>query len=573
MKHFTGIFTPIVTPFRDRRHGRRGARCGATSRAGCGRRSPVWSCSARTAKRRSSTTTKPIAWWRSSASEVPARPSAASSAPAASPRARRSPPRARAARAGADAVLVRTPSFFKAQMTSDVFVAPLHGGGRRLAGAGAALQRDDVHRREPAGGRGGSARRPSQHRRHEGIGQRHRRRSPTASPARPTTSRCWPVRPPRSSTRSAPAATAASWRWRRCCPTTCVRLQTLVREQPARRGARAAAPAHAARALDRRHATAWPASRPRSTCSAMPADRRGRRCGPRRRDRRDHSRPARGARRAAPGHCGEAARATRLSTYTDPLDEVSLPMPLPSTERILLGPGPSLIAPRVMRAMAAPVLSHLDPDFVPLLDDVRASLRRAVPRRRAGADARHVGHRHVGDGSGGRQHRVRRHARASSSSPATSAIAWRRSSSATAPRVRRIDVEWGRAVDPQRLRDELKQRGRRRRRHRPRRNVHRRAATRSKELAAIAREHGALTIVDTVTSLGGHEVELAGWGVDVAYSCSAEVHRRAVGHVADCRVGSGARAAGEVPQLLSGSEAARGLLGQAASTTTRCPRR
>ena len=41
-----------------------------------------------------------------------------------------------------------------------------------------------------------------------------------------------------------------------------------------------------------------------------------------------------------------------------------------------------------------------------------------------------------------------------------------------------------------------------------------------KELAAIAREHGALTIVDMVTSLGGQEVDLAGWGVDVAYSCS-----------------------------------------------------
>ena len=51
-------------------------------------------------------------------------------------------------------------------------------------------------------------------------------------------------------------------------------------------------------------------------------------------------------------------------------------MPLPSTERILLGPGPSLIAARVMRALAAPVLSHLDPEFVPMLDDVRASLQR-----------------------------------------------------------------------------------------------------------------------------------------------------------------------------------------------------
>jgi alanine-glyoxylate transaminase/serine-glyoxylate transaminase/serine-pyruvate transaminase len=49
---------------------------------------------------------------------------------------------------------------------------------------------------------------------------------------------------------------------------------------------------------------------------------------------------------------------------------------LPSVERVLLGPGPSLIAPRVMRAMAAPVLSHLDPDLVTLLDDVRGRLTR-----------------------------------------------------------------------------------------------------------------------------------------------------------------------------------------------------
>jgi alanine-glyoxylate transaminase/serine-glyoxylate transaminase/serine-pyruvate transaminase len=51
-------------------------------------------------------------------------------------------------------------------------------------------------------------------------------------------------------------------------------------------------------------------------------------------------------------------------------------MPLPATERVLLGPGPSLIPPRVIRALAAPVLSHLDPDFVPMLDEVRASLQR-----------------------------------------------------------------------------------------------------------------------------------------------------------------------------------------------------
>src|SRR5579862_9827841 len=49
---------------------------------------------------------------------------------------------------------------------------------------------------------------------------------------------------------------------------------------------------------------------------------------------------------------------------------------LPDTDRILLGPGPSLTAPRVMRAMAAPTLSHLDPLMIALLDDIRARLGR-----------------------------------------------------------------------------------------------------------------------------------------------------------------------------------------------------
>ena len=49
---------------------------------------------------------------------------------------------------------------------------------------------------------------------------------------------------------------------------------------------------------------------------------------------------------------------------------------LPETDRILLGPGPSLTAPRVMRAMASPTVSHLDPLMLRLLDDVRERLGR-----------------------------------------------------------------------------------------------------------------------------------------------------------------------------------------------------
>src|SRR3979411_155896 len=49
---------------------------------------------------------------------------------------------------------------------------------------------------------------------------------------------------------------------------------------------------------------------------------------------------------------------------------------LPDTDRILLGPGPSLTAPRVMRALATPTVSHLDPLMLRLLDDVREKLGR-----------------------------------------------------------------------------------------------------------------------------------------------------------------------------------------------------
>jgi alanine-glyoxylate transaminase/serine-glyoxylate transaminase/serine-pyruvate transaminase len=39
-------------------------------------------------------------------------------------------------------------------------------------------------------------------------------------------------------------------------------------------------------------------------------------------------------------------------------------------------------------------------------------------------------------------------------------------------------------------------------------------------IAAVAREHGALMLVDAVTSLGAHPVDLARWGIDVCYSCA-----------------------------------------------------
>jgi alanine-glyoxylate transaminase/serine-glyoxylate transaminase/serine-pyruvate transaminase len=86
-------------------------------------------------------------------------------------------------------------------------------------------------------------------------------------------------------------------------------------------------------------------------------------------------------------------------------------------------------------------------------------------------------------------------------------------------RVRRVEVEWGRAADPQQLRDELR---------RERADivcfVHAETSTGvrnpAQELARLAREHEALSVADMVTSLGGHPVEMEKWAVDLAYSCT-----------------------------------------------------
>ena len=43
--------------------------------------------------------------------------------------------------------------------------------------------------------------------------------------------------------------------------------------------------------------------------------------------------------------------------------------------RILMGPGPSMISPRVRQAMAAPALGYMDPEFLDLLDEIQELLR------------------------------------------------------------------------------------------------------------------------------------------------------------------------------------------------------
>lgn len=189
--------------------------------------------------------------------------------------------------------------------------------------------------------------------------------------------------------------------------------------------------------------------------------------------------------------------------------------PVPLTDRLLLGPGPSNPYPEVAGALARPLLGHLDPDFLDLLDDTAARLRRVfrtaneltVPisgTGSAGMEACFVNLLEPGETAivgvngvfGERMCEVARRCGAT---------------------VVRVDEPWGRAIDPQRLLDEQ-------RRHPDARLVavvHAETSTGvENEIAPLRalRETGTLLLVDTVTSLGGIPVEVDGWGIDACYS-------------------------------------------------------
>ena len=191
---------------------------------------------------------------------------------------------------------------------------------------------------------------------------------------------------------------------------------------------------------------------------------------------------------------------------------------LPESDRILLGPGPSLTSPRVMRAMAAPTVGHLDPLMIAMLDDVRAKLTRLF-RAPDNSFAFAVS----GTGTSGMETAVANTVKAGSKVTVVvngyfgdrlAQMAERYGATVT-----RVNGEWGRAADPAALEKSWRSTG-----AEIVAMVQGETSTGVlnpvRELAAIARTHDALTIVDAVTSFGGVPLDVAGWGIDVCYSCT-----------------------------------------------------
>ena len=183
--------------------------------------------------------------------------------------------------------------------------------------------------------------------------------------------------------------------------------------------------------------------------------------------------------------------------------------------RTLLGPGPSPVSPRVLAALALPVVGHLDPKFLEIMDQSMAMLREvfqtknrlALPMSGTGSagmetcfvnlvesgDAVLVG---VNGVFGTRMVDVAQRCGA---------------------QVDTVEAEWGTALDAQKFKDALGKK-----QYKVAAVVHAETSTGVlqplDDIAEMVRESGALLMVDTVTSLGGAPVRVDELGIDACYS-------------------------------------------------------
>ena len=195
-----------------------------------------------------------------------------------------------------------------------------------------------------------------------------------------------------------------------------------------------------------------------------------------------------------------------MQQYTEPRD------------RILLGPGPSNVNPRVIRAMTMPLMGYLDPTFLKVMDDVTDLLRQTFRTSNeltlavsgtgtSGMEAALVNLLEPGDSVvvgvnglfGGR----------------LADIATRCGATVTT-----VAAEWGQTLDPAAVEEAMAGAGQ----VKLLAVVHVETSTGVTQplppLAEIAHRHGALFLVDAVTSLGGVDLRIDEWGVDACYSAT-----------------------------------------------------
>ncbi|HET7754853.1 MAG TPA: alanine--glyoxylate aminotransferase family protein [Anaeromyxobacteraceae bacterium] len=193
------------------------------------------------------------------------------------------------------------------------------------------------------------------------------------------------------------------------------------------------------------------------------------------------------------------------------------PVPeLTPSPRLLLGPGPSMVHSRVLRAMATPLVGHLDPEFLAIMNEVQGMLRTAFRTENpftiaisgtgsAGMEAALVNLLEPGD----------------TAVVCVAGVFGTRMADIverTGAKLVKLEVPWGQVFDHGRIEEALKK-------HAPVKLVsivHAETSTGAQQpiegLGKLCHANGALLVVDTVTSLGGVPVEVDAWEIDACYS-------------------------------------------------------
>ena len=188
---------------------------------------------------------------------------------------------------------------------------------------------------------------------------------------------------------------------------------------------------------------------------------------------------------------------------------------LSPSPRLLLGPGPSSVHPRVLRAMSTPLLGYLDPEFLKLMDETQDLLRYAYQTENA------LTLPVSGTGMAGMEAVLSNLLEPGDKLLVCSAGFFGNRLEEVARRhgveVTKIEKPWGEVFTPEEIGAAL-------------RNseakavalVHAETSTGAlqpmESLGEVVHQHGSLLIADCVTSLGGIPVKLDEWGVDAAYS-------------------------------------------------------
>lgn len=199
------------------------------------------------------------------------------------------------------------------------------------------------------------------------------------------------------------------------------------------------------------------------------------------------------------------------------MSEVS-PLKLNPPNRIMMGPGPSNVSSRVQSAMTAPLLGYFDPYFFKIMDSTMGLLRAVFQTKNK------LVFPISGTGMSGMEAGV-----GNFLEPGDVAIIGVNGffgdriveiASRCGAKAVKVAAEWGKLIEPSAIESALKLE----KKVKLLALVHAETSTGVLqplgEIAKLAKKYGALFLVDTVTSLGGHEVKVDEWGIDIAYSAS-----------------------------------------------------